>query len=620
MGVKRFRTRAAVAAIVATAVLLLGAAPSVAAAAPPRDINQFACPANLPNPFTDIAGSVHETAIRCGFLYGFFNGTSGSTFTPEANVTRGQYASFLARALAYAGFDIDTTDHGFTDIAGNVHRDAINFMANLGYVQGTSVTTFSPDAPINRGQAALIGGRIFQLDPNAPDAFVDDDGTIYEEAINSLAAIGLVSGVDSTHYDPLGTVSRGAAASFIMRGQDYADELGLSFPIGPSSSLLASLTGDNEVPGPGDANAVGTVELDSSSVPGMLCVTYDIDTPLSGDAMAAHVHQGAPGVAGPIVLTLPQPTAVADEPSLEEPFCQSVDPDVLDAIFANPSDYYVNIHTQDHPDGAIRGQLSPVDTELAGVATGDQVVPGPGEADVFSPVFLDVLGDGTTVCSFLFYPGEGAPTSAEVHQAAAGDNGPLVLTLPPFTDGAGSDGCIGGQDPDLLADILANPADYYVSIASDTFPDGALRAQLAPHPFFETNLTGAAEVPGPGSPDGSGEAIIDLIGGDVVCASVHVRGLDTPTKAHIHQAAAGVAGPIVVELPAPVFNHSFSCQNIDPALYDQIAANPAGFYVNVHTAAFPDGAVRGQLAVEQPATASVSAQRVHASAAAYRNS
>lgn len=617
MGVKRFRTRAIAAAIVATAVLLLGATPVRAAAAPPRDISKFACSPNLPNPFTDIAGSVHETAIRCGFQYGFFNGTSSTTFTPAANVTRGQYASFLARAIAYAGFDIDTSDHGFTDIANNVHRDAINFMANLGFVQGTSVTTFSPDAPINRGQAALIGGRIFQLDPNAPDAFVDDNGTIYEEAINSLAAVGLVSGVDSTHFDPLGTVSRGAAASFVMRGQDYADELRLSFPIGPSSSVLASLTGDNEVPGPGDANAVGTVELDSSSVPGMLCVTYDIDTPLSGDATAAHVHQGADGVAGPIVLTLPMPTAVANEPSLEQPFCQSVDPNVLDAIFANPSDYYVNIHTQDHPNGAIRGQLAAIDTEVAGVATGDQVVPGPGEANVFTPLFIDVMNDGTTLCSFLFYPGQGTPTTADIHHAGAGSTGPAVLTLPPFTDGQGSDGCVGGQDPSLLADIKANPADYYVNIASDTFPDGALRGQLAPHPFFKTNLTGAAEVPGPGSSDGSGEAFVDLLGGNVLCVALHVRGIDQPTAAHIHQAAPGVAGPIVVMLPTPIFNHSFGCDSIDPTLYDQIAANPGSFYVNVHTGAFPNGALRGQLAADQPAPASISAERLHA---ARRNS
>src|SRR5690348_17214789 len=102
MRVFRFRLRATTSVIVATLVLLVGAMPASAAAAPPRDISKFGCPPNLPNPFSDIAGSVHETAIRCGYLYGFFNGTSSTTFTPDANVTRGQYASFLARAFAYA--------------------------------------------------------------------------------------------------------------------------------------------------------------------------------------------------------------------------------------------------------------------------------------------------------------------------------------------------------------------------------------------------------------------------------------------------------------------------------------------------------------------------------------
>jgi len=602
MGIIRFRTRATVCVSIATAVLLLGATPSVAAAAPPRDINDFACPANLPNPFTDIAGSVHETAIRCGALYGFFNGTSPTTFAPEADVTRGQYASFLARAIAFSGFDIHISDHGFTDIGNNVHRDAIDFLASIGVVEGTSSTTFSPDAPMNRGQAALMGGRIFQLDPNAPDAFVDDDGTIYEEAINGLAAVGLVSGVDSSHYDPFGIVSRGAAATLLLRGQDYADEVGLSFPIGENRVVRAALTGADEVPGPGDPNGGGTVELVSTQVEGMLCVTYDVDSPLSSDAMAAHVHQAAPGAAGPIVLTLPPPLAVAGQTSEEAQCVSGVDAGVLDAIFSNPADFYVNIHTQDHPDGAIRGQLTAIATELASLMTGDEEVPGPGETDAFGAYYLDVMADGTSICSFLFYNGTGAPMVAHIHKGEAGVAGPVVITLPPFSEGPASNGCVSGLDPVLLEDIVANPSDYYVNIHTDAFPDGALRGQVEPHLFFETNLTGGAEVPGPGSPDGAGEAFVDLIGGRALCVSIFVRGTDQPSLAHIHQAAAGAAGPIVVMLSAPIFNSSFGCTDIDPALYDQIAADPAGFYVNVHTGEFPNGALRGQLSTGAPAS------------------
>ena len=602
MGSIRFRPRSATAVVVGAAmVLAIAATPAAADAAPPRDPSKFACPPNLPNPFTDIAGSVHETDIRCGFLYGFLNGTSSTTFSPEADMTRGQYASILARAVAHSGnVDITPTDAGFTDIAGNVHRDAINFLANIGDIRGTSSTTFNPDAPITREQAASLGARLLPLPQDAPDAFVDDDGSVHEADINALAAVGLASGVDSTHFDPLGTVSRGAAASFLVRGEDYAVENQLSFPIGPDPFVRAAMTGGAEVPGPGDANAVATFELDGSAVPGMLCITFDIDTPLSGDATAAHIHKGAPGVAGPVVLTLPTPNAVANEPVLDERCVSGADPNVVDAIFANPSQYYVNIHTTDHPGGAVRGQLTTNRTELATLLSPDEEVPGPGEAGASGVDFFDVMADGSTICSFLHYDGTGKPMAAHVHKAAAGKAGPIVITLPPFTDGQGSDGCIGGQDPALLADISAHPENYYVNVHTDAFPNGAERGQLQPHPAFGTALTGSAEVPGPGDPDGSGEASVDLIGGSVLCVTIHVRGTDAPTAAHIHQAATGAAGPVVVMLPAPVFNHVYHCADIDPALYAQIAANPAAFYVNVHTTDFPNGAMRGQLSPIAP--------------------
>ena len=71
--------------------------------------------------------------------------------------------------------------------------------------------------------------------------------------------------------------------------------------------------------------------------------------------------------------------------------------------------------------------------------------------------------------------------------------------------------------------------------------------------------------------------------------------LATPTMAHIHQGDAQVAGPVVVALQAPVQNIADTCTQAAPALISQIVANPSGYYVNVHTADFPKGAIRAQL-------------------------
>jgi hypothetical protein len=129
--------------------------------------------------------------------------------------------------------------------------------------------------------------------------------------------------------------------------------------------------------------------------------------------------------------------------------------------------------------------------------------------------------------------------------------------------------------------------------AQDTGPAGG-EAMLPP---LVAALVGTAEVPGPGDPAGAGAAGINL---DpilrTVCYAVHVADVAPATAAHIHEGAVGVAGPVVVALAPPKGGEASSrVQNLDPDLVLRLQQNPAGFYVNVHNAAFPDGALRGQL-------------------------
>jgi hypothetical protein len=111
-----------------------------------------------------------------------------------------------------------------------------------------------------------------------------------------------------------------------------------------------------------------------------------------------------------------------------------------------------------------------------------------------------------------------------------------------------------------------------------------------------TTMTGAAEVPGPGDPDGSGTASIRLNPGQgEVCFELTVSGIAPATAAHIHVGAVGVAGPVVVGLTPPTSGTSSGCVTADPTLIKAIIQNPEQYYVNVHNADFPAGAVRGQL-------------------------
>jgi hypothetical protein len=136
------------------------------------------------------------------------------------------------------------------------------------------------------------------------------------------------------------------------------------------------------------------------------------------------------------------------------------------------------------------------------------------------------------------------------------------------------------------------------SLALLAVPFGALylSADDSGRPF-STALTGAAEAPGPGDPDGSGQARIRLNSGQgEVCFELLVSDIAPATAAHIHVAPVGVPGPVVVPLAAPADGSSSGCVSVNAELIKNIRQNPSNYYVNVHNAEYPAGALRGQLA------------------------
>jgi hypothetical protein len=111
-------------------------------------------------------------------------------------------------------------------------------------------------------------------------------------------------------------------------------------------------------------------------------------------------------------------------------------------------------------------------------------------------------------------------------------------------------------------------------------------------------LTGAAEVPGPGDPDGRGTAKIRLnLGQGKVCFFLTASNIVLPaTGAHIHVGASSAFGAVVVALiPPGTTGVSFGCVSASRDLIAAIRKNPSNYYINVHTTDFPDGAIRGQL-------------------------
>ena len=117
-----------------------------------------------------------------------------------------------------------------------------------------------------------------------------------------------------------------------------------------SVTYSVALAGAAIVPGPGDDDGTGTAQVTFVPAQGQVC--YEITVEGVGDVTAVHIHTGSAGESGAPVLDLNVPAnglsgCVGD-----------VTGDLLAQIQANPSAYYVNVHTNEFGGGAVRGQLA----------------------------------------------------------------------------------------------------------------------------------------------------------------------------------------------------------------------------------------------------------------------
>ena len=145
-----------------------------------------------------------------------------------------------------------------------------------------------------------------------------------------------------------------------------------------------------------------------------------------------------------------------------------------------------------------------------------------------------------------------------------------------------------------VALAVATPAGLLAAgpAAAQTEPEGVV---------LQSTLSGLREVApdgslGAGDPDGVGAATLEL-SATSVCFDLVVSGVELPAAAaHVHRAPVGTNGDVVVPLAPPgADGHSEGCADVAPDVLEALASTPEDFYVNVHNADFPDGAVRGQL-------------------------
>ncbi|MGW4482535.1 CHRD domain-containing protein [Amycolatopsis sp. NPDC004368] len=259
--------------------------------------------------------------------------------------------------------------------------------------------------------------------------------------------------------------------------------------------LQAKLTGANEVPvagkpavGDPNGSATGIIEVQGNKV------TYAFSWKGITAPTLGHIHEGAAGVNGDVKVPL-FGTAMPATATAAAGTATITDQATADGLRKNPANFYLNLHTEKFPGGAVRGQLSPLKSTpdmlkllqgggLHAFMSGSQEVKAaPGEPKAGDPeanAVAFIRPTGTSVqYSFAWFGFQ--PTLAHIHKGNFGKNGAVVVPLVGTTVPAGVfalSGTVTGLDSALVKDIKQHPLSYYANLHDAKFPGGAARGQL----------------------------------------------------------------------------------------------------------------------------------------------
>ncbi len=171
--------------------------------------------------FIDDDGSVHQNNIDKIYVAKITLGCNppvNTMFCPQRNITRGEMAAFIARALHLTEM---TGIPAYDDVDGHLFEIAIDKIQAAGIGFGCDADSFCPDRPLERDEMAELLVRAFDYQ-NGPgtDFFTDDEGNQFEESINKLASAGITVGCNpptNDHFCPDRQLSRAEMATFFVR-------------------------------------------------------------------------------------------------------------------------------------------------------------------------------------------------------------------------------------------------------------------------------------------------------------------------------------------------------------------------------------------------------------------
>lgn len=248
------------------------------------------------------------------------------------------------------------------------------------------------------------------------------------------------------------------------------------------TAIAVAMTGEAEAPNPGEPVGTGTATIRMRRNQGQVCYTMQVRN-ITLPAAAAHIHRAGVGEAGPIVVPLRAPNASGVAAG-----CVTTARALVNAILRNRQGYYVNVHTNDFPGGAVRGQLFGTSQSSFGWIQTVQLnsanecnaagVCNLGDPDGTGTATIRLIRQTSYVCFRVDVQNIALPSvGTHIHRGPrTGAGGIVVDMVPPNASGV-SRGCTTTPVA-LIDEIAANPSAFYVNVHTTERPAGAIRAQL----------------------------------------------------------------------------------------------------------------------------------------------
>ena len=173
------------------------------------------------NPFVDVKeGAYYYDAVLWAVEKGVTSGTSATTFSPDASCTRAQMVTFLWRAAGSP--KVENGKNPFTDVKADAYYyDAVLWAVEKGVTSGTSATTFSPDATVTRGQTVTFLYRnAGSPDVSGTMPFTDVEAdAYYAKAVQWAVQQKITTGTSETTFSPMSDCTRGQIVTFLYRAK-----------------------------------------------------------------------------------------------------------------------------------------------------------------------------------------------------------------------------------------------------------------------------------------------------------------------------------------------------------------------------------------------------------------